>query len=283
MSIQTPTAPQQKNQHVASRFPQVIIEDIPVTDYPTREALLQAIVDEAKKPGVSVCLGMNAHNANMAFKHPFLKKLYQKAEIVYCDGAGVILASQLLGSKIPVRYANGDWFFEMWDFFAEQGCTSYYLGSAPGIALKGLSMYKATQPNHTVLGVHHGYVLNNPELEAKVIAEINALKPDILFVGFGCPLQEQWIAEHLHELNVGLCYAIGASMDYVVGIKPRPPEWLGNLGGEWIFRLYSEPKRLYHRYLVGNPWYLLRVAFQAIAERFTGKKTASQLRATSAH
>jgi len=207
----------------------------------------------------------------MAFKHPFLKKLYQAAQIVYCDGAGVILASKLLGDVIPVRYANGDWFFEMWDFFAERNCTTYYLGSAPGIALKGMNMYKATRKHHTVVGVHHGFILNDPELEAQVIAEINALKPDVLFVGFGCPLQEEWIAKHLHELNVGLCYAIGASMDYVVGVKPRPPEWLGNIGGEWIFRLCSEPKRLYHRYLVGNPWYLARVALQAIGQRLLGK------------
>lgn len=271
MSILTPTAPLKKPELLPEPPPhQVIIEDIPVTDYPTREALLQAIVDEAKRPGTSVCLGMNAHNANMAHKNPFLKKLYQKAEIVYCDGAGVIIASRLLGDEIPIRYANGDWFFEMWDYFAERNCTVYYLGSAPGIALKGLSMYKADRTHHTVLGVHHGYILNDPELEAQVITEINALKPDVLFVGFGCPLQEEWIAKHQHELNVGLCYAIGASMDYVVGVKPRPPEWLGNLGGEWLFRLFSEPKRLYHRYLVGNPWYLYRVMLQALRQKLTG-------------
>jgi N-acetylglucosaminyldiphosphoundecaprenol N-acetyl-beta-D-mannosaminyltransferase len=246
---------------------QVVIEEIPVTDYPTREALLQAVVDEAKRPGTSVCLGMNAHNANMAYKNRFLKKLYQQAQIVYCDGAGVILASRLLGDEIPVRYANGDWFFEMWDYFAAQNCTSYYLGSAPGIALKGLSMYEATRNQHNILGVHHGYILNDPELEAQVIAEINALKPDVLFVGFGCPLQEKWIVEHIHELNVGLCYAIGASMDYVVGVKPRPPEWMGNIGGEWLFRLFCEPKRLYHRYLVGNPWFLGRVALSALGQK----------------
>ncbi len=272
MSILTPIAPPkpQEELKVAPKARQVMIESIPVTDYPTREALLQAIVDEAKRPGTSVCLGMNAHNANMAHKNLFLKKLYQRAEIVYCDGAGVILASKLLGDKIPVRYANGDWFFEMWDYFAAQNCTTYYLGSAPGIALKGLNMYEATRSKHTVLGVHHGYVLNDPELEAQVIAEINALKPDVLFVGFGCPLQEEWIAKHLHELNVGLCYAIGASMDYVVGVKPRPPEWLGNIGGEWLFRLFCEPKRLYHRYLVGNPWFLGRVALSAVGQKLTG-------------
>lgn len=265
----------------APKARQVLIEDIPVTDYSTREDLLQAIVNEAKQPGTSVCLGMNAHNANMAYKNKFLKTLYQRAEIVYCDGAGVILASRLLGDEIPIRYANGDWFFEMWDYFAAQNCTTYYLGSAPGIALKGFSMYKATRRNqHSVLGVHHGYILDDPELEAQVIAEINALKPDVLFVGFGCPLQEQWIADHLHELNVGLCYAIGASMDYVVGVKPRPPEWLGNLGGEWLFRLFCEPKRLYHRYLVGNPWFLGRVALTALGQRLESKRKGALTPAT---
>ncbi|MCE3235801.1 MAG: hypothetical protein K0Q50_1981 [Vampirovibrio sp.] len=246
----------------------VTVDDIPVSIYVTKEELLAAIVREAKKPGKTLCLGMNAHNANMAHKNPFLKRMYQNAEIVYCDGAGVMVASRLLRNPIPTRHANGDWFFEMWDFFAKHDCTIYYLGSEPGIVDTGLSMYEETRPRHTVVGVHHGYILKDKALEAQVIAEINRLKPDILFVGFGCPLQEKWIAEHMHELNVSVFYAIGASMDYVVGRKPRCPVWLGNLGCEWIFRLFCEPKRLYHRYLVGNPWFITRVVLKQAAKAF---------------
>jgi len=244
----------------ARLFPEKItIDGIPVAAFANRHDFLARLVYEAKQPGVSVCLGLNAHNANMAHKFGFLKTLYQQAQLVYCDGAGVLLANNLLKGPIPVRLANGDWFFEMWDTLGDHGCTMYYLGSEPGIVDQGLAMYAQHRPQHTVVGTHHGYILNDAALEAEVIAEINRLKPDVLFVGFGCPLQERWIAEHLDQLNVSLVYAIGASMDYVVGRKPRCPEWLGNLGGEWLFRLFSEPKRLYQRYLVGNPWFLARV------------------------
>lgn len=250
-------------------FPgKVLIEGIPVDPFKDKEYFLKRLAYEAKKPKKSLFFPINVHSANMSQKNSRLKQLFLKADTVYCDGAGIALASKLLGKGIiPKRFANGDWLFEMFDFLHEQNCTMYYLGGEPGIVEKGLSLYTTDRENHSLIGIHHGFILRDKTLEHNVIQEINRLKPDILFVGLGCPLEQYWIDEHFQTLDVGVFYPIGASMDYITGKIPRCPVWLGDLGLEWLFRFAAEPKRLYHRYLVGNPWFLSRIIFEVIKEK----------------
>ena len=95
--------------------------------------------------------------------------------------------------------------------------------------------------------------------ERAVIARINALAPDILLVAMGVPRQEKWIAAHRKELVCGAAMAVGGLLDFVSERIPRAPLWMRKLGIEWCFRLYQEPLRLFRRYVIGNPLFLLRV------------------------
>lgn len=252
-------------------FPErILIDGIKVDAFKNRTSLLERLVQEAKKPGKCRFYNLNVHIANMAHKHPKLKNIFKTADVVYCDGSGIALASRIIGDGIiPKRFANADWLFEMLDFFAQNQCTVYYLGNAPGILDKALSPYTLRNPKHSIVGWHHGHILNDEQLEARVIDEINRVRPDILFVGFGCPLQEFWIEKHFEKLNVGLFYPNGAAMDYQAGKIPRCPVWLGDLGLEWLFRLAIEPKRLAHRYLIGNPWFFYRILIQSFQKRIS--------------
>jgi len=249
-----------------SIFPDRIkMEGIWIDAFETKQQFFKRLLYEAKKSGKSLFAGSNIHNMNMIYKHPRLKSILGKADVFYCDGAGIIVASKILGEKsIQKRFANGDWLFELFDYLCDHQCTIYYLGGEPGIVEKGIELYHQRRPDHTIMGYHHGFILKDPSLECQVIDHINQVRPDILFVGMGCPLQEFWIDDHKDELNVGLFYPIGASMDYLVGKVPRCPIWLGNMGLEWLFRLSLEPRRLFHRYIVGNPWFLSRITVQAI-------------------
>jgi N-acetylglucosaminyldiphosphoundecaprenol N-acetyl-beta-D-mannosaminyltransferase len=106
--------------------------------------------------------------------------------------------------------------------------------------------------------------VGSPENEA-VLQEINASSPDILLIGLGMPLQEYWLMENRHDLNAGVVLTGGAVFDYVSGRLRRGPRLLTESGFEWLARLLIEPRRLWRRYIVGNPLFLLRVLKQRLS------------------
>lgn len=236
------------------------VEDIQVMGFQGPEMLFDRIIQEIRRPGQSIISYVNVHVANQAFRFPRLKRFLKQADVVYCDGAGIVLASKLLGQPLPCRLAAADWFIRMMDTLASAGCSVYLLGGEPGVPEKALEVISEKVPHHTVCGVHHGYILHDAHLETQVIEQINTLQPDLLIVGFGTPLQEFWIERNRNRLNARAIYAIGAVMDYHVGKLRRCPAWMGDAGLEWLFRLYVEPVRLFARYVIGNPWFLLRIS-----------------------
>lgn len=240
------------------------IEGIQVTGFPNPESLFERVVQEARKPRQNVVHYLNIHVANTAFHDQRLKSILQASDLVYCDGAGIVVGSRMLGNPLPTRLTAADWFIDMLAYFARKGCTVYLLGGEPGVPEKALAEIKRQVPTHTVVGQHHGYIIGAPEVEQRVLNEINRLKPDILIVGFGTPLQEVWIDEHRDKLQVSTIYAIGAVMDFVSQRVSRCPRWMGDAGFEWLYRLCTEPNRLMGRYALGNPWFLSRIAFQVM-------------------
>jgi N-acetylglucosaminyldiphosphoundecaprenol N-acetyl-beta-D-mannosaminyltransferase len=114
-------------------------------------------------------------------------------------------------------------------------------------------------PGWVQAGYHHGY-LNDETTTAAAIEQINAAGPDVLLVGMGNPIQEQWIGQHLPRLKVPVCMGIGGLFDFWAGTVSRAPAWLRRLGHEWIWRLCQQPRLKARRYLVGNPLFLARVA-----------------------
>jgi N-acetylglucosaminyldiphosphoundecaprenol N-acetyl-beta-D-mannosaminyltransferase len=95
--------------------------------------------------------------------------------------------------------------------------------------------------------------------QATVLDRINASGARILIVCMGMPLQERWILDNLPRLSVSLVLNGGSALDYVAGMKKRCPPWMGAIGMEWVYRLLQEPGRLWKRYLLGNPRFIIRV------------------------
>lgn len=239
------------------------IEGIPVAAFPNPHSLFERLVLEAKRPEQSVIHPVNVNAFNMAAVNSRYREILKASDGIYCDGAGVVLASSLLGNPLPTRLTAADWFVEMLGYFAARDVSVYLLGGKPGVAERALDVVKASVPKHSVVGLHHGYMLSSPALEQQVIDEINRLQPDILIVGFGTPLQELWIDDNRHRLTgVSTILPLGATMDFISGEVPRCPQWMGEAGFEWLYRFLNEPERLMERYVVGNPWFLGRILFQ---------------------
>jgi N-acetylglucosaminyldiphosphoundecaprenol N-acetyl-beta-D-mannosaminyltransferase len=211
----------------------------------------------------SVITYANAHVLNLAYSNPSLRAFLNRSDLCYCDGNGVRLASQLLGARIPDRITGADW---IWDLAAnaEHSWSLYWIGGRPGVAARAAAVLKSKHPGLRIAVDHGFYPSSGPAHEAS-LNRINSFRPDILLVGMGSPRQEEWVASNLAHLDAGVIWCLGATADFVAGDVPRGPSWL-TARVEWVARLAVEPRRLWRRYLVGNPVFAARILRQYLTE-----------------
>ena len=215
---------------------------------------------------LGLVLNVNAHCLNLCYRDSALRDSLNSADVVFCDGAGVMLAARMLGGRIPARITYAAWIWRLADFAAAEGFSLYFLGARPGVAQEAARKLRERCPGLRIVGVSHGYFdhsAGSAENEA-VLEKINVAAPDILLVGLGMPLQEIWLTENRHRLDAGVALSCGAAFDYASRRVRRGPRLLTESGFEWLVRLLHEPNRLWRRYLLGNPLFLLRVLRQLL-------------------
>jgi N-acetylglucosaminyldiphosphoundecaprenol N-acetyl-beta-D-mannosaminyltransferase len=215
---------------------------------------------------LGLVLNVNAHCLNLCYEDAALRDSLNGADVVFCDGAGVMLAARMLGGRIPARITYAAWIWRLADFAAAEGFSLYFLGARPGLAQEAARRLRRRYPGLRIVGVRHGYFdhsAGSGENET-VLEEINAAAPDILLVGLGMPLQERWLIQNRQRLNAGVALSGGAVFDYVSGRVRRGPPILTESGFEWLARLLNDPRRLWRRYLLGNLLFLLRVLSQIL-------------------
>jgi N-acetylglucosaminyldiphosphoundecaprenol N-acetyl-beta-D-mannosaminyltransferase len=211
-------------------------------------------------------LSGNVQSFNLACQEEWLRNLFHRADFVRLDGAGVRLGAWILGYETPSRMTWADFAWNLAEFAELHGFTLFFLGARPSVADGAAARLRARFPGLRVVGTHHGYFDKTPGSAANqtVVEQINAVKPDILVVGFGMPLQERWLMENWDGIEVNVVLTGGAVFDYVSGELRRAPRWMTDNGLEWLGRLLIEPQRLWKRYLIGNPLFLYRVLRQRL-------------------
>lgn len=177
-----------------------------------------------------------------AHEDPALLDIVQRADLVTPDGAGVLLASQLKGQRLPERVSGVDLVERISALAAEKGFRIYLLGAADGVAQAAAGVLVDRYPGLTIAGMHHGYFTAADE--AELVQDIALAHPDVLFVALGIPRQEQFIRRHFIELGVPVMIGIGGSLDVISGRLQRAPVWMQRSGLEWLFRLAQQPGRL---------------------------------------
>lgn len=221
--------------------------------------LFAETIDAGEK---ALVLNVNVHCMNLAYERPWLVDILNAADLVYCDGDGVVLGARLLGQRLPTRITLADWLWELSAFACERGYSLFFLGGREGVARVAAERLRQRYPDLKVAGTHHGYfdkTSGSDENEA-VLALIREMQPNITIVGFGMPIQEQWLHENWPRLATNVAISGGAIFDFISGELKRAPGWMNDNGLEWLGRLLVEPGRLWRRYVVGNPLFLTRVA-----------------------
>jgi N-acetylglucosaminyldiphosphoundecaprenol N-acetyl-beta-D-mannosaminyltransferase len=230
---------------------------------------LHALLDEAIKTRRQIIVvSQNLHGVHLFHCDAAIRRLHERA-YVRIDGMPLVFWGRLLGHTLQRshRVTWVDWMPQLFRRAATAGWKVYYLGSKPGVAERGVAVF---QREHSKLQIetHHGYFDLRPDGEenAAVIEMINSSKADVLLVGMGMPRQERWVLENAERLGVPVILTCGAAIDYFASAVPMPPRWMGGVGLEWAYRLWSEPRRLSKRYLV-EPWTLLPIMARDVVAR----------------
>lgn len=214
-------------------------------------------------------------------RDPDFVSVYQKADFKVCDSQVLMYASKFLGKPLKAKLSGSDlfpWFCEYHKH--NEDIKIFLLGGREGVAREAQKRINEKTGREIVVGEYsppYGFEADSDECD-KIVELLKASSANVLAVCLGAPKQEKWIATYRDQLpNIDIFMAIGAAVDFEAGCKPRAPQYVSELGLEWLYRLVCEPKRLWRRYLIeGMPFVGLVLAEKAkqIVPRKLGKSTS---------
>ena len=224
---------------------------------------LYLMTEQRISGGVHLC---NAWNAVLASKDPDYATMLNSGTLNLADGMSMVWASRLLGIKVPQqRIAGAELMLETIRRGRERGLRHYFYGGAPGVAQTLAEHLTKDFPGVVIVGAEAPpFRPLRPEEEEAVASRLQQSRPDLVWVGLGTPKQDIFIEQFRGRVEIGAWLAVGAAFDFLSGRKPMAPHWMRRSGMEWAFRLGSEPRRLWRRYLVGNATFLIAFARQLL-------------------
>lgn len=213
---------------------------------PVHQITFAALLDQigvwvgGKRPH-QICT-INPEFIMMAQRDILFYSVLQRADLCVPDGVGLLLASRFMRQPLPERVTGSDGVPLICERAAHKGWKLFFLGAAPGVAQKAAEIMRAKHPTLQIVGVYAGSPA--AEEENQIVEIINRSGAQILFVAYGAPNQDKWVARNLHRLtSVRVAMGIGGSFDFIAGVAKRAPLWMRRAGIEWLYRLITQPWR----------------------------------------
>ncbi|NNE65369.1 MAG: WecB/TagA/CpsF family glycosyltransferase [Pyrinomonadaceae bacterium] len=246
----------------------VVSLDVDVCNY---ESVIERIAEMTEEDfGSYVCVS-TVHMVMEGHDDPAYGDTVNSADLVVPDGMPLVWMQKLQGADESGRVRGNDLMIRLCAYAEEKGLSVGFYGGMPEVIEGILERARNEFPKLDIV-----YAFSPPfrsltaEEDSTVVKEIMEKKPDILFVGLGCPKQEIWMADHKSKLDA-VMLGVGASFDFYAGNIKEAPDWLQKLGLEWLFRLTQEPKRLWRRYLILNPRFVVLAVSQLLRRGTTAK------------
>lgn len=228
---------------------------IPVHMVTTTE-VIELVREFMKKPRLHQIATVNPEFVMAAQEDGEFCRVLMEADLCIPDGVGLLLAGRWLGQPLPERVAGSTLVYLLAELSADEGWRLFLLGSAPGVAAEAGHKLQMKYPKLEIAGTFAGSP--EPKENEAIVQMINDSQADMLFVAYGAPKQDKWIARNRSALTtVRVAMGIGGSLDFITGRAVRAPQWVQNVGLEWLHRLYKEPWRW--RRMASLPKFALKV------------------------
>jgi N-acetylglucosaminyldiphosphoundecaprenol N-acetyl-beta-D-mannosaminyltransferase len=236
----------------------ITLGSLPV-DCVTADSALEVIEDLVARGQGGAVFTPNVDHVVLADETPRMRQAYARASLSLADGVPLLWGARLLGTPVPAKVSGSDFTPLVLERAAAKGWRVYFLGGAPGVAALARDRLRETLPALEVVGVEAPRIDPGASAEAyaDIVARIRTARPALVFVALGAPKQEIFIDKVRDALPAAVFLAVGASLDFVAGTVSRAPAWVSRVGLEWSYRLAREPRRLWRRYLVRDPKFLL--------------------------
>jgi N-acetylglucosaminyldiphosphoundecaprenol N-acetyl-beta-D-mannosaminyltransferase len=208
---------------------------------------------------------LNAHSFNTVETDTDFQDALLHSDVLLPDGISVVWAMQMLTGKKLHKIAGADLFFYEMERINAIGGKCFFLGSSDATLEKIIKRAEKEYPNVQIYTYSPPYkAAFSIEDDELMINAVNAIEPDVLFVGMTAPKQEKWAYHHFNQLRVGHVCCIGAVFDFYAGTVKRAPNWMIRMGMEWFYRLVKEPRRMWRRYLIGNVVFIRSVLMEKV-------------------
>ncbi len=217
-----------------------------------------------------VCV-TGVHGVMESQADPALRRIHNRAGLVTPDGMPLVWVSWLRGQRHVERVYGPDLMLACCRLSASKGYRHFFCGGAPGVPERLACRLQEQFPGLNVAGTWSPPFRDLTGAEEESLFErITTTRPDIVWVGLSTPKQERWMARYVGRLPVPVMIGVGAAFDMHAGVKRQAPRWIQRSGFEWLFRLATEPRRLWRRYLFNNPTFVWRITLQSVgARRYT--------------
>jgi N-acetylglucosaminyldiphosphoundecaprenol N-acetyl-beta-D-mannosaminyltransferase len=220
----------------------------------------------AKQESHYVCI-TGVHGVMESQRDVQLRRIHNVAGMVTPDGMPLVWLSRLKGFRHVDRVYGPDFMLECCELSVTRGYRHFLYGGGDGVAELLSRRLSERFPGLAIVGSYTPpFRPLTKEEDDEVVRRINEADPDFVWVGLSTPKQERWMHEHIGRLRAPVIVGVGAAFDFHAGVKQQAPRWMQRSGLEWFFRLITEPRRLWRRYLVNNPsfvWCVLRQALDA--------------------
>jgi N-acetylglucosaminyldiphosphoundecaprenol N-acetyl-beta-D-mannosaminyltransferase len=235
----------------------------------TEEQAVAGVVDAALAGRSQWTITANLDHLRRYCCEPVARRLLDSADTVVADGAPLVWASRIAGTRLPQRVAGSDMVWSISDAASRSQVSIFLLGGNPGVAERAAEVLRTRFPDISICGTlcpPHGFDSDERQLEL-IERRIAGARPGIVLVALGFPKQDVLIERLRRNLPGTSLIGVGIGLSYVAGEMKRSPEWTRKIGLEWLHRLLSEPGRLVRRYLVRGMPFAIRLLGSAAGYR----------------